>query len=168
MARTVTTGSHYHYGGHVLAQGKRLRAAREKTGVNSTTAARLMGCSAQRLNALETGRTEAKARDVALYARLTGADVVDLLMGDERDIIEVPDEPASYRQPNGQDSRRSHREARERTQPRKAPRRAALPKTTVTRPSPPTPSQPVWRPANIGRDVRPTIEREQESTDAPT
>lgn len=140
-----------YFGGHIADQAARLRAAREKHGVNAATVARLLGWSRQRVNSLENGRVEARARDVALYSRITGADPVWLLLGEEREAIEVPDEPASYRRPNGMNTHRERREQRAAARETKTPSLSTLPPTTRVS------DRPAWRPANIGRDVRPVV-----------
>lgn len=138
-----STPSLTYFGGHVADLAERLRAARAKHGVNAVTAARLMGMRPQRVSALELGRVEAKARDVALYARLLGVDAVELLMGDEREPIEVPDVPGSWSTANGSAGRARSLAARQAAHMRE-----------------PRPSQvaPAWRPAGLGRDARPAVE----------
>jgi transcriptional regulator with XRE-family HTH domain len=136
-----------YYSGPIAEMAARLRAAREKHGVNQATAARLMGMTPSRLGQLESARLDIKAADVALIARVTGADPAWLLMGEEgspeRAPIEVPNVPESYRKPPGQQARTRNREQRHAEQARPPRRREG----------------PTWRPAGIGRDLRPTTER---------
>lgn len=133
-----------YYDGHVRALADRLRAAREKTGLSGRGAATVLGVHPERLNSLETARIEPKARDVALYARLTGVDAAELLMGEDCELIAIPDDPTLYRRPQGETTRTANRVKRQDEQGR-APR---------LRPG------PTWRPAGIGRDLRPTVKGE--------
>jgi transcriptional regulator with XRE-family HTH domain len=150
----MSEGSHPLYSGHVAATAERLRQAREEHGVNAATVARLCGWSPQRVASLETGRTEAKAIDIQLYARITGADPVWLVMGEEggpgREPIDVPDEDRSYAKPRGINALRANGERRRAAEPRAEPRH-------------PGPVGEPWRPAGIGRDRRPPQRKEDQS-----
>lgn len=133
-----------YWSGYPAELGERMRAAREKHDLSCAGAAQLIGMTPQRLNALEGGRIEQKAHDILLIARLTGVDLAELLMGEEQAPIPIPDDPALRRRPKGEAARTRNRRARQ-------AERAVEPRR---RPG------PSWRPANLGRDARPTVGKE--------
>lgn len=124
---------------YVIELCARLRAAREAVPVNGVTAARAMGMNPARVSALETGSTEPRAKDVKLYAQLTGATLDDLVYGDDpaaREPIEVPDTEDARRVAQGGAGRARSLQKRREARPRPIPANRA-----------PSATSPTWRPA---------------------